>query len=56
MDTSGCGAVRLAHLFWEQGAGGSNPLTPTSLDKELFVFVKFWDSRKNEEKLKASLK
>ena len=29
MDTSGCGAVRLAHLLWEQGVGGSNPLTPT---------------------------
>jgi hypothetical protein len=22
----------VAHLLWEQGAGGSNPLTPTSLN------------------------
>ncbi len=28
-NTSGCSAVRLAHLLWEQGVGGSNPLTPT---------------------------
>ena len=28
---SGCSAARLAHLLWEQGVGGSNPLTPTSL-------------------------
>ena len=26
---SGRGAVRLAHLFWEQGAAGSNPAAPT---------------------------
>ncbi len=25
---TGCSAVRLAHLLWEQGVGGSNPLTP----------------------------
>ena len=28
--TAGCSAARLAHLLWEQGVGGSNPLTPTS--------------------------
>ena len=26
---SGRSAVRLAHLLWEQGVGGSNPLAPT---------------------------
>ena len=32
---TGCGAVRLAHLLWEQGAAGSNPATPTLKIKEL---------------------
>ena len=27
---SGCSAVRLAHLLWEQGVAGSNPATPTN--------------------------
>ena len=31
---TGCSAVRLAHLLWEQGVPGSNPGTPTKL-KEL---------------------
>ena len=26
---TGYGAVRLAHLLWEQGVAGSNPATPT---------------------------
>ncbi len=26
---TGCSAVRLAHLLWEQGVPGSNPGTPT---------------------------
>ncbi len=26
---TGCSAVRLAHLLWEQGVTGSNPVTPT---------------------------
>ena len=26
---TGCSAVRLAHLLWEQGVVGSNPATPT---------------------------
>ena len=29
---TGCGAVRLAHLLWEQGAAGSNPATPTLIE------------------------
>ena len=36
---SGCGAVRLAHLLWEQGVGGSNPLTPTR-QKPLLTDIK----------------
>ena len=28
---TGCSAARLAHLLWEQGVGGSNPLTPTNI-------------------------
>ena len=33
---SGCSAVRLAHLLWEQGVVGSNPATPTK--SELLKF------------------
>ena len=35
---SGCSAVRLAHLLWEQGVVGSNPATPT--DESQGVTVK----------------
>ena len=38
-DDSGCSAVRLAHLLWEQGVTGSNPVTPT-LRKKPFRFLK----------------
>ena len=31
--TSGCGAVRLAHLLWEQGVTSSNLVTPTIKSK-----------------------
>ena len=34
---SGCSAVRLAHLLWEQGVVGSNPATPTEINK-LLIF------------------
>ena len=30
MKDSGCSAVRLAHLLWEQGVPGSNPGIPTN--------------------------
>ena len=36
---TGCSAVRLAHLLWEQGVPGSNPGTPTLKDKELLIIV-----------------
>ena len=32
--SSGCSAVRLAHLLWEQGVPGSNPGTPTKKTKK----------------------
>ena len=32
---SGCGAVRLAHLLWEQGVGSSNLSTPTEDNPQL---------------------
>ena len=35
---SGCSAVRLAHLLWEQGVTGSNPVIPT--DDRLSLFKK----------------
>ena len=33
---SGCSAVRLAYLLWEQRVAGSNPATPTLKMKFLF--------------------
>ena len=30
-NSSGCSAVRLAYLLWEQGVVGSNPTTPTTV-------------------------
>ena len=35
---SGCSAGRLAHLLWEQGVGGSNPLTPTNFSYKPAMF------------------
>ena len=32
-ETTGCSAVRLAHLLWEQGVPGSNPGTPTEITR-----------------------
>ena len=41
-DDSGCSAVRLAHLLWEQGVPGSNPGIPTKEElqkcKSFFLF------------------
>ena len=37
---SGCSAVRLAHLLWEQGVPGSNPGIPTELKEYQLVTYK----------------
>ena len=29
---TGCSAVWLAHLVWDQGVAGSNPVTPTKME------------------------
>ena len=34
---TGCSAVRLAHLLWEQGVVGSNPATPTDENQGVTV-------------------
>ena len=47
---SGCSAVRLAHLLWEQGVVGSNPATPTKINKLLIfnnLFLYMEASNKN---------
>ena len=36
---SGCSAVRLAHLLWEQGVVGSNPATPTKKRGNYIIHV-----------------
>ena len=48
-DDSGCSAVRLAHLLWEQGVPGSNPGIPTrkELQKCNSFFCLATDSRVN---------
>ena len=38
---TGCSAVRLAHLLWEQGVVGSNPATPTKKKEVLFFYKCF---------------
>ncbi len=35
---SGCSAVRLAHLLWEQGVVGSNPATPTKIKCNQLIY------------------
>ena len=42
---TGCSAVRLAHLLWEQGVPGSNPGTPT-YKVQLLISWAFFSSRK----------
>ena len=42
---SGCSAVRLAHLLWEQGVVGSNPATPTSLRNWQLQFFRLFHLR-----------
>lgn len=38
--SSGCGAVRLAHLVWDQEVEGSNPFIPTN-DRQLVGYLSF---------------
>ena len=38
---SGCSAVRLAYLLWEQRVAGSNPATPTVKNRSLRYKVSF---------------
>ena len=40
---TGCGSVWLEHLLWEQGAAGSNPVTP-SKKRAVFTAVRQIDS------------
>ena len=39
ISNSGCSAVRLAHLLWEQGVPGSNPGIPTIKNQGVTVNV-----------------
>ena len=39
---SGCSAVRLAHLLWEQGVPGSNPGIPTNEKRLINKSVSFF--------------
>ena len=34
--------IRLAHLLWEQGVVGSNPATPTEINKLLIFSVAYF--------------
>lgn len=42
LESSGCSAVRLAHLLWEQGVPGSNPGTPTEKLKQSLKTTVEW--------------
>ena len=44
---TGCSAVRLAHLLWEQGVAGSNPVSPTIDNQPLAAtqVVFYWGRR-----------
>ena len=59
-ETSGCSAVRLAHLVWDQGVEGSNPFTPTlqRIRSLLFYLYQLNASRSNsgiKEELKRRI-
>ena len=45
-EITGCSAVRLAHLLWEQGVPGSNPGIPTKkarpYGRVFFLFLVGW--------------
>ena len=46
-EQTGCSAVRLAHLLWEQGVAGSNPVSPTIDNQPLVAtqVVFYWGRR-----------
>ncbi len=46
-EQTGCSAVRLAHLLWEQGVAGSNPVSPTIDNQPLAAtqVVFYWGRR-----------
>ncbi len=46
-EQTGCSAVRLAHLLWEQGVAGSNPVSPTIDNQPLATtqVVFYWGRR-----------
>ena len=41
---AGRSADWLAHLPWEQGVGGSNPLAPTTNEKNTTNYMSFFES------------
>ena len=51
IDFTGCSAVRLAHLLWEQGVVGSNPAIPTLRQRKnfslLFLCNEFFGTKNN---------
>ena len=42
---TGYGAVRLAHLLWEQGVAGSNPATPTACSEKNELIQQYHQER-----------
>ena len=44
MICTGCSAVRLAHLLWEQGVVGSNPATPTIKKRMIISAIAYFHS------------
>jgi hypothetical protein len=55
MTISGCSAVRLAHLLWEQGVVGSNPATPTEKGFTVYSVDPFFFFKKKKHSYKESV-